>query len=158
MNIHNLTKSICLLSLFVFAQTGFAQKNVQKELDKDLKQVRKNGEKFNWESLSQSKEVSVNIDSVHLSGTWKAYNGLFSFNGMFNSMKLFKPFVIQINGISIKRSETASPVPFEILENKLLVKGEQLEEGFVNLLTDKMLVISWKNGSNYSRYYYERSE
>jgi hypothetical protein len=155
---YNLTRLICLFSFFTFAQTGYAQKAGKKEVDKDLKQIQRVGNDFNWEALSQSSEVLVRLDSVHLSGTWKAYNGLFDFNGMVNSMNLFKPFVIQINGVTISRSGNSIFVPFEVLDNKLLVKGEKTEEGFINLLTDKMLIISWKNGSNYTRYYYERSE
>jgi hypothetical protein len=155
---YTMTKLVCLFSLFVFAQTGFAQKAGKKEVEHDLKHIQKSRNSFNWESLSQSKEVSVKMDSLHLSGTWKAYNGLFIFNGMINSMNLFEPFVININGASINRNENASPVPFEVLDNKILVKGEEIEEGFINMLTDKMLVISWKSGSNYTRYYYERSE
>jgi hypothetical protein len=151
-------KLICFISLFLSSLTGLAQKDGKKELDQDLKRMRKVGKKFEWESLSEQKQVSVNTDSIHLSGTWKAYNGLFNFNGVINSMNLFKPFVIQINGASISRSESANLVPLDIIDNKLLVKGEKIEEGFINMLTDKVLVISWKNGRNYTRYYYERSE
>jgi hypothetical protein len=158
MFMYKLTKLICLFSFFAFAQTGFAQKAGKKEVDKDRKQIQKDGNNFNWESLSNSNEVLAKLDSAHLSGTWKAYNGLFNFNGMINSMNLFKPFVIEISGLAISTSENSSFIPFDVLNNKLLVKGEQTEEGFINLLTDKMLVISWKNGSNYTRYYYERSE
>lgn len=153
-----LTRLICLFSIFALVQTGFSQKAGKKIVDKDRKQIQRDGNDFNWESLSQSPDVLPKLDSVHLSGTWKAYNGFFNFNGMINSMNLFKPFVIQINGTVLSRSENSDFVPFEVLKNKLLVKGEQTEEGFINLLTDKMLVISWKNGSNYTRYYYERTE
>jgi hypothetical protein len=155
---YKLTRLICLFSFVAFSQPGLAQKAGKKEVDKDRKQIQRDGNSFNWESSSQSNEVSAKLDSVHLSGTWKAYNGLFDFNGMINSMNLFKPLVIQVSGMTIRRSENSKFTPFEFLDNKFLVKGEQTEEGFINLLTDKLLVISWKNGSNYTRYYYERSE
>ena len=158
MFMYNLTRLICLFLFFAFAQHGFAQKAGKKEAEKDFKQIKKDGINFKWESLKQSNDVSTKLDSVHLSGTWKAYNGLFAFNGMANTMSLFKPLVIQISGMTISRSENSNFVPFEVLDNKILVKGEQTEEGFINLLTDKMVVISWKQGSNYTRYYYERSE
>jgi hypothetical protein len=155
---NKLIKLICVFSFVAFAQPGVAQKAGKKEVDKDSKQIQRDGNSFSWESLRQSKDISVKPDSVHLSGTWKAYNGLFNFNGRINSMNLFIPLIIQINGASISRSENSGFVPFQVVDNKLLVKGEQPEEGFINLLTEKILVISWKNGSNYTRYYYERSE
>jgi hypothetical protein len=155
---HNLIRLLCLFLFLASAQSSFAQKAGKKQVEKDRRQVQRDGNNFKWESWNASSDAVTSIDSVHVSGTWKAYNGLFAFNGMINSMNLFEPFVIQIRGATISRSENSGFVPFEILGNKLLVRGEQTEEGFVNLLTDKMLVISWKNGANYTRYYYERSE
>jgi hypothetical protein len=155
----NSTRLTILFALLVFAQTALAQKTGRKELDTDLKAVRKSGSSFNWEAVDASKKGSVTIDSVHLTGTWKAYNGLFIFQGNVNSMNLFKPFVLQIKNLTISRSEESNFFPLTISNNKLLIKEDNgTDEGFVNLLTDKLLVITWKSASGYTRYYYELSE
>lgn len=150
-------KTLLIFSLLLYMQEGYAQKAGKEELVYHTKQVKKLKQRFDWEAL-QSKENSVNIDTLHLSGLWKAYNGLFLFNGMVNSMDLFKPFVIEIKGSEIRRSENSGFTSFALKGNSLLIESGEAEEGFINLITDKLLVISWKSGSNYTRYYYERSE
>jgi hypothetical protein len=146
------------LLLLALAQTGLAQNSGKDALDLDAKQLKKARNSFKWEAMSQVKADTLSIDSVHLTGNWKAFYGLFNFNGMVNSMNLFQPFVIQVQGTSIKRSENAPLVPYTLFYNKLLIGGKEPEEGFINLLTNKLLVITWKQDTNYTRYYYERAD
>ena len=70
-----------------------------------------------------------------------------------DSMALTTPIIIEVKGDQYRRSLKHEFGTFTIT-NRLIKKEDEI--GFVNKLTDNLLVITWMQGANYVRYYYEK--
>ena len=113
---------------------------------------------INWELYDPGSAIAkVDITTLDIQGIWKAYKGAFKFGDVVNGMNLTKPFIVEIKDDSLRRNSNDSFQKFTLQENYLIIETkETVDTGIVNKLTKKDLTISWKKGSNYTRYYYRK--
>jgi hypothetical protein len=117
-----------------------------------------NRQNNNWEAFDPASKVGKNaITAKDLKGMWKAYEGAFIFGGSANTMHLTRPFIIEVKGETYRRNKSDKFEPFSIQENLLIQHfGENIDSGIINKITSDELTISWKQGANYTRYYYKK--
>jgi hypothetical protein len=115
-------------------------------------------DKVAWEAFDSSSICSkTEITSTHLQGLWKAYEGLFKFGEVENSMKLTSPFIIEIKDTLYRRSPKSDFKRYTLKGNLIISEREtKIDSGYINKITANELTISWKNQSNYTRYYYTK--
>lgn len=149
-----------LLFLFsiIINVSSFSQGLGKAEVKKTRKEMNKKGNLFDWIALDTfSKGAIAHIEQVNIQGLWKAYNGIFNFNGSVNSMSLFQPFIIEMKNDAFRRSSDSEFEKYSLQGNELVSQSRK-DIGFINLLTEKLFVITWKDNDNYTRYYYEKPE
>lgn len=145
-----------LLALLLLSVTSFSQKKSSIEnVGKTTPLIDTN---INWEEYDTSSTILHNNISIeNLKGTWKAHQGVFRFNNVFNQMNLTTPFVIQIKKDGIKRNKKDPFDKLTLQENRILiVQKNSIDTGIVNKLTPTELTITWKKGLNYTRYFYKK--
>lgn len=145
-----------LLALLLLSVTSFSQKKSSIEnVGKTTPLIDTN---INWEEYDTSSTILQNNISIeNLKGTWKAHQGVFRFNNVFNQMNLTTPFVIQIKKDGIKRNKKDPFDKLTLQENRILiVQKNSIDTGIVNKLTPTELTITWKKGLNYTRYFYKK--
>jgi hypothetical protein len=146
---------ICLIWSFTLTTT-YAQTNPKQEIEKLRNRITETGKDINWEEFDTTSKVSINKIQIELlQGEWKAYNGLFKFEGSVNSMALTTALTIEFKENKYRRSKESKFVKFDLTNNQIVSKKEN-DFGVINKVTDNLIVITWKNGDNYTRYYYER--
>ncbi len=150
-------KSIVLTILASFIlSVSFGQITPKEEIELLRHKVENTGQKINWEEFDSTSNVDINkISNELLEGEWKAYDGLFIFGNSMNSMSLTTPFTIEFQENKFRRSKGSKFEKFTLSNNKLISKKDN-SIGFINKITEKLLVISWKSGANYTRYYYAK--
>ena len=135
---------------------SFSQSNAKKEVKADRKLFQKEPNNFDWQSFAKTSRIS--IDSIKpevVQGLWKAYNGFFKFGDVINSMNLTQPFIVEISGDKIRRSSDSEFEQFTLSKNQLIITNGK-NNGFINKLTETLLIITWQNDANFTRYYYEK--
>ena len=146
---------ICLLCSFSFVTT-YAQDNPKQEIEKLRNRIGETGKDINWEEFDTTSKVSIDkIEIELLQGEWKAYNGLFRFAGSVNSMALTTPLIIEFKDNEFRRNKDSKFEKFTLTNNQLKSKKDG-DFGVINKISDKLIVITWKRGDNYTRYYYEK--
>ena len=146
---------ICLISSFIFATT-YAQTSPKQEIEKLRNRITETGKDINWEEFDTTSKVLIDKIQIELlQGEWKAYNGLFKFGGSVNSMALTTPLTIEFKENKYRRSKDSKFEKFDLTNNQIVSKKENYF-GVINKITDNLIVITWKNGDNYTRYYYEK--
>lgn len=139
-----------------FWASAFSQNTQKEEVEKIRKTIEETHKNIDWEAFDTTSKVSADKINVELAqGLWKAYNGLFKLGGSINSMILTQPLIIEIKGDKYRRSMNSKFAKFTLTNNQLVSKKEG-DFGVINKITDNLLVITWKNGENYTRYYYEK--
>jgi len=148
---------LSLLFVFILSTTvSFSQPSAKKEVAKDRKLIEKIGPDFDWEAFDIISVVSIDsIKPETLQGFWKAYNGFFRFNGIANTMKLTQPLTVEFIGDKVKRSVTSALEAFTINRNQI-TSNDGKDVGIINMITNNLLIITWKNDANFTRYYYEK--
>ncbi len=148
--------TVCIALLFVFINTGFSQdysaggKKVGETTEVENKNI-------NWESFDSTSKLSITaIKFENIQGLWKAYKGIYKFDETINAMSLTEPFIIEIKGDTYRRNVNSKFKKFTIESNILTSKKKKEDVGIINKITDTELIITWKSGSNYTRYYYTR--
>jgi hypothetical protein len=145
--------ALIIVTLLTFSAT-YSQSTPKEEIEILRHKVEETGKNINWEEFDATSKVAINkISNELLQGEWKAYDGLFIFGNSMNSMALTIPFTIEFNENKFRRSKDSKFEKFTLNNNKLISR-EDNSIGLINRITDKLLVISWKNGENYTRYYY----
>ncbi|MCH8318040.1 MAG: hypothetical protein IIA88_06030 [Bacteroidetes bacterium] len=119
----------------------------------DLKDKNIDWEKFDTTSTFSKQKIKTE----NLQGLWKAYKGVYRFGEHVNAMELTTPYIIEIRNDTYRRKENGEFKKYKIQEN-LIIKEEngKVSRGIINKITETQLTISWKDGSNYTRYYYEK--
>ena len=147
--------TIVLFFIFILSSTvSFSQSNAKKEVQNDRKLIQKEGSDFGWTVFDTKSKISIDsINTEDIQGLWKAYYGLFKFGGMVNSMNLTQPFIIEISGDKIRRSADSALDPFILNKNQLIADSGK-DNGFINKITETLLIITWENDGNFTRYYY----
>lgn len=148
--------TILFLFYLFFGISAFSQTTAKAEVEKARKTIQEVGKSYNWELFDTTSTLSIdNIKSENLQGLWKAYNGLFKFGSMVNSMSLTQPMTIEIKEDGERRSQDSKFEKYTLNANQI-VSQKANDFGVINKITEKLLVITWKNGDNYTRYYYEK--
>jgi len=113
---------------------------------------------IDWEGYSDDSSFGKDeIKVEHLQGEWSAYKGVYKFEEHLNAMKLDKPFIIEVKDDTFRRSKDSAFEKFEISQNLISQqKATKAVTGIINKLTENELTITWKDGENYTRYYYEK--
>ena len=146
---------LTVISLFGF-QPSFSQTTPKQEIEGLRQQIEATGKEINWEAYDPNSKVSIDkIQQELLQGEWKAYNGFFRFGDMINSMALTTPMTIEFKDNMYRRSKDSKFAKFDLTKNELVSKKEN-DYGIINKITDNLLVITWNNDNNYTRYYYEK--
>jgi hypothetical protein len=113
--------------------------------------------KIDWESFdTTSSKAKQNIDLSDLQGMWKAYKGVYKFDKYINGMNLTSPAIIEIKNSGLRRNETDEFESYQIQNNFLIIRKKNAETGIINKITSHELTITWKDGQNYTRYYYTK--
>jgi hypothetical protein len=116
-----------------------------------------NGE-IDWEEFDTSSTIAKTAIKIeNLQGLWKAYKGLFRFGEKVNSMQLTKPMIMEVKDDTYRRNPEGEFEKFSIRDNLIIKATEtKTDTGIINKITSTELTISWKNKSNYTRYYYTK--
>ena len=147
---------IFLLLCFVFAPSVFSQNTQKKEVAKLIKAIEKTHKDIDWELFYTTSKVSMDkITPDLIQGSWKAYNGIVRFGGSISSMILTIPLTIEIKEGKYIRFMQSEFEEFTLTNNQIICKKDN-DFGFINKINDNLLVITWKRGDNYNRYYYEK--
>ena len=148
---------ICLICSFTFVTT-YAQTSPKQEIEKLRSKITETGKDINWEEFDTTSKVLIDKIQIELlQGEWKAYNGLFKFGGSVNSMALTTPLIIEFKENKYRRSKDSKFAKFDLTNNQIASKKEN-DFGVINKITDNLIVITWKNNDNYTRYYYEKDQ
>jgi hypothetical protein len=113
---------------------------------------------IDWELYDPNSTVAKSeIRETNLQGLWKAYQGAFRLGDDVNTMNLTQPFIIEFKNSTYRRSSTDKFHPFTIKDNTISCTDEDEKDfGIINQISPNVLTISWKNGLNYTRYYYKK--
>ncbi|MHC2993869.1 hypothetical protein OB13_20650, partial [Pontibacter sp. HJ8] len=112
----------------------------------------------NWEGYETGSTVKKDdINVALLQGEWAAYKGVYKFGVHLNAMKLEKPFIIEVKDNTYRRNKNSNFEEFALNQNIITQnKKSKTDTGIINKLTENELTITWKDGKNYTRYYYEK--
>jgi hypothetical protein len=140
----------------VFAGSAFSQSTPKAEIEAIRKTIEKKHKDIDWNAFDTTSKVAIDSIKVEtIQGVWRAYNGIFKFNGAVNSMALTTPLVLEFNGDGYKPGSDSTFKKFTLTNNLIDSKEEDMH-GYINKITDKLLVITWNRGANCFRYYYEK--
>ena len=144
-----------LLALILICSiSAFSQNTQKEEVEKIRKSIEETHRDIDWEQYDTASIVSIDkIKPELIQGLWTAYNGLFKFNGAINSMILTKPvIIIEVKGDQYRRTMDSKFEKYTLRDNRLVPKKEE-DSGVINKITANLLVITWKRGDSYTRYY-----
>jgi hypothetical protein len=142
--------------IFLIAEPAFSQSTPKAEVEAIRKKIEKTHKDIDWNAFDTTSKCaidSINTETIH--GVWKAYNGIFKFNGAVNSMVLTTPLVMEFNADGYRPGSDSTFKKFTLTNNLIGSKEEDMH-GYINRITDRLLVITWNRGANYFRYYYEK--
>lgn len=111
-----------------------------------------------WEAFDPSSTIGqLEIRKEHLQGAWTAYQGAYLHDGNTDAMQLTKPALMEVRDDTYRRDAADTFARFIIREN-LIIKGSEAkaDTGVINKITSTELTISWKDKTNYTRYYYTK--
>jgi hypothetical protein len=151
----NFSKLILIGILISFnsisAQTKSAGERVGETIEVKDKEI-------DWEAFDATSSIlKSEIKFNDLQGLWNAFEGVYRFDQHVNAMKLTQPYIIEVNEETYRRNSKSTFKKFTIKENVItLIDNSKVEIGIINKITPTELVISWKNNSNYTRYYYKK--
>ena len=152
--IRNLT--VVLFLSFAITKGAFSQISPKAEVQAIRESITKTHRDIEWDAFDTTSKIpidSINIQA--LQGVWKAYNGIFRFNGSVNSMTLTTPLVLEFKDDKYRTELKATFKRFALTKNYVEAQ-EEIWHGHINSISDKVLVITWNSGENRSRYYYEK--
>jgi hypothetical protein len=147
--------------IFIGLTLSFSTLNAQsksrggEKIGKTVKVKKKN---ISWEAYDTSSVISIDkIEPRYLQGLWSAYKGVYRFNGIVNAMELTEPFIVEFKDDTYRRTLKSTFTRFSITDNLIIkISGAKIDTGIINKITPTELTISWKDKSNFTRYYYEK--
>jgi hypothetical protein len=111
---------------------------------------------IDWEAFDPSSTIAkTDIKIENLQGLWKAYKGVYRFGDNINAMELTKPMIMEVKDDTYRRNSKSVFEQFSIKDNLIIKVNEaKIDTGIINKISATELTISWKDKSNYTRYYY----
>jgi len=113
---------------------------------------------IDWEIFDTTSSISKTAIKVRdIQGLWEAYKGVYLFDGSVNGMELETPAIFEVKENEYRRNVSKEFKEFSLSGN-LIIKADEtkIDTGIINKITPTELTISWKNKSNYTRYYYKK--
>lgn len=113
---------------------------------------------IDWEIFDTASTISrMGIRFKDIQGLWAAYKGAYRFDGNVNGMELSEPVIFEVKDSTYRRNANKDFKTF-VLSGNLIIRVEEskIDTGIINKITPTELTISWKNKSNYTRYYYKK--
>jgi hypothetical protein len=150
----NLT--VVLFLSFAITKGAFSQISPKAEIQAIRESIGKTRRDIDWNAFDTTSKIpidSINIQA--LQGVWKAYNGIFRFNGSVNSMELTTPMVLEFKDDKYRTDLNAPSKSFTLTKTHVQSQ-EGVWNGYINSISDKVLVITLNSGENRTRYYYEK--
>jgi hypothetical protein len=113
---------------------------------------------IDWEAYDSTSIMLKNeIKFSDLQGLWNTYKGVYRFDDNINSMELTVPFIFEVKNESYRRNAKRDFKKFIIKDNLIIQNLEtKIDTGIINKITLTEMTISWKDKSNYTRYFYKR--
>jgi hypothetical protein len=148
--------SVVFFLSFAISKGAFSQISPKAEVQAIRESMIKTHRDIDWNAFDTTSKVpidSINIQT--LQGVWKAYNGIFRFNGSVNSMALTTPIVLEFKDEKY-RTDLNAPFKGFTLTKTRVQSQEGAWNGYINSISDKLLVITLNSGENRTRYYYEK--
>jgi hypothetical protein len=148
--------TVMLFLSIAITKVAFSQISPKAEIQEIRESMIKTHRDIDWNAFDTTSKIpidSINIQA--LQGVWKAYNGIFRFNGSVNSMALTTPLVLELKDDKYRTELQGTFKKFALKKNYIEAKEENWR-GYINSISDKILVITWNNGENRNRYYYEK--
>lgn len=148
--------TIVLFLSFAITPGAFSQNSPKAEVQAIRERITKTHRDIDWNLFDTTSKIpidSINIQA--LQGVWKAYNGIFRINGSVNSMALTTPLVLEFNDDKV-RANLQDPFKKFALTKNYFESKEVVWHGYINSISDKILVITLNNGETRMRYYYEK--
>jgi hypothetical protein len=154
----NLTR-ISLLTI-VGVTLIYAQATAQAKVDVQRvgRTVEAESRDIDWEVFDTTSTISRTfIKSKDIQGLWNAFRGAYRFEDIVNGMELTSPAIFEVKDDTYRRNVNKDFKEF-ILYGNLIIRSEESKSdtGIINKITPTELTISWKNNSNYTRYYYKK--
>ena len=113
---------------------------------------------IDWEIFDTTSSISrIAIEIKDMQGLWTAYKGAYRFDGNVNGMELTAPVIFEVRDGEYRRNPNKDFKKF-VLNGNLIIKADEMkiDTGIINKITPTELTISWKNKTNYTRYYYKK--
>jgi hypothetical protein len=152
--LRNLT--IGLFLSVAITKGAFSQTSPKAQIQAIRESMIKNHKNIDWNAFDTTSKIPIDSINIHLlQGVWKAYNGIFIFNGSVNSMALTTPLELEFKDDQYRTDLKATFKKFALTKNYVEAQ-EETWHGYINSISDKVLVITWNNGENKTRYYYEK--
>ena len=139
-----------------FITTAFSQSSPKEQVEALRKQVEISHKDIDWMAFDTTSAIpadSINAGSIQ--GVWKAYNGIFRFEGKVNTMTLTTPLTIEFKDDQLRHGPQSAYKKYTLAGNYI----SSDDDGFhvvINKITGRLLVLTLIRGANYTRYYYER--
>ena len=113
---------------------------------------------IDWEAFDPSSTIAKSdIKIENLQGLWNAYKGVYRFGDNINAMELTKPMIMEVKDDMYRRNSEGRFEKFSLIDNLIIKESEaKVDTGIINKISPTELIISWKNKSNYTRYYYQK--
>ncbi|MES2728040.1 MAG: hypothetical protein V4643_13110 [Bacteroidota bacterium] len=113
---------------------------------------------ISWEEFDPTSTMGlIDIRKEHLQGVWTAYQGALR-NGYYaDAIQLTTPALMEVKDDSYRRNAADTFTKFIISDNLIIKATEgKMDTGIINKITATELTISWKDKTNYTRYYYTK--
>jgi hypothetical protein len=150
---------VLLFALFLsvaIPNCAFSQISPKAQIQAIRKSMAKTHTDIDWNAYDMTSKIPIdNINIQELQGVWKAYNGIFKFNGTINSMALTTPMLLEFKDDNYRGDVNFPFNGFTLIKNHLQAR-EGDWNGYINSISDKLLVITLNSGENRTRYYYEK--
>jgi len=147
--------AVLILNILI-AGSAFSQVSPKIEIEKIRESIAQTHRDIDWNTYDATSKVLIDSININmLQGVWKAYDGIFKFNGSVNSMALTTPLVIEFAEDKYRTNLKGAFKRFALAKNHIKAKEENWD-GYINSISDSILVITWGDGDNKSRYYYQK--
>ena len=148
--------TLAILLIFATTSNAFAQTTPKDEIQAIRDRITKTHKDIDWNAFDTASRIPLDsISTQALQGVWKAYNGVFKFNGSVNSMALTTPLVLEFNDDTYRSDPKSTFKKFALTKN-YFHSLEGTWNGYINSVSDKILVLTLNSGENRMRYYYEK--
>lgn len=158
MHKHNLTNLALLIIIGIALNDSQVTAQTKVNVEQVGQVVEAQPKNTDWETFDSSSTISrTSIKAKDIQGLWEAYKGVYRFDGSVNEMELTNPVIFEVKENEYRRNANKDFKKF-ILNSNLIIKGDEakIDTGIINKITPTELTISWKNKSNYTRYYYKK--